>query len=199
MSDQPGATPPGVPRVLAVYDEAGNFTGFVDPDAGNRPLSTSQAVRRMGFLTDLGVLTDSFGNRVSILALGFNADYNFARTVYAAEYGYEIREGQLSYVRHMKFVDMEHIVIIGDPSKVPVGENQYITERTYVITRDGRVEVVTLSTKMGEQYLPGHAGGAWRRGVSEAIGLKPDERLKTRELKNFVIKTEYILTTVTRR
>lgn len=160
-------------RVRVIRDRYGRLAQFQDPETG-RFIRRDDALKRLNYDPKVGQIVDSFGNPVGVGALRI-PEMGITRTFVGLEAEYQ----------RMKV----------DPHAFKPGTNQEIIERTVFITKEGRMVTQETSYGLGKDYDRSKYGGRWRQGASDALGLGPDERMTTRELRKAVAYQEFVTKT----
>lgn len=166
---------PQPPRVRIVRDKAGKIVGYQDPDAGSRFISRADAVKRLKVSVETGNITDTFGNQ-------------------AGPGSVHIPAGGITHIMRDRTVVYQGLDV--PPGRFTPGPNQELVESTYFITKSGKVERVDISYGLGNDYNKNLYHGKWRAGASEALGLDPNVRLPSADLKRAVLTKQYVVKTI---
>lgn len=161
-----------VPRVRAVRDASGRVIGFQDPDQGNRFITRDQALNRLRYDPSQEQILDSFGNPVGAGSLAF------------PERGFSVAT-RSRFVNYRAGGD--------DPMLIRIRTGEELVEQVTFVDRNGRVYTVEHSFGKGRSYDPTVKGGWFRQKASEALGLRENERIPTRDLERAVVRRDYIV------
>lgn len=161
---------PGL-RLLISRDARGIIRRYSDPDTGET-LTRNEGIRRMTLDQASGQLVDSFGNQIKLGELTLRRTHETPGLINASQTTSPLNVNPWTY----------------KPKK-----NEEIIERLIVAGRDGKINKIDISHGAGKMYDPKARGGAWRRNISEALGLGENERLPTGDLKRMVIYEQIVV------
>jgi len=161
--------------VRAVYSKTGRFVGFQDPDQGGRFISRAEATERLRYNTSIGRIVDSFDHAVGVA--------NIALPGRGVDVAFQVRLA-------------EYRPLGVSPAQFTPQANQELIERTFFITKEGRIVTSETSYGLGNKYNANKYGGRWRAQASRALGLPEGERLPTTDLRRAVAGKEFIVKTI---
>ncbi len=155
-----------------VRDKAGRVVGFQDPDRRSVFISRKDAIPRLRYSVERQRVEDSFGTRVGVGALGLPGR--------GVTVSFQVKEATYK-------------PLPTDPKTFTPRPNQEIVERTVFIDQKGKLVISETSYGLGEKYDPTKSGGRWRKSASDALGVKPGQRLPTSDLQRAVAHHQFLV------
>jgi len=158
-------------RVSIRRTEKGRIARYHDPDTG-KPLTKSEAIRRMTFDEKRGVMTDSFG-----------------ATFY---------EGEARLIRNKETPGLLNVRQVSAPlnkvlSRYKPAPNEEIIERLVVAGSGGKVHKIDISYGQGEEWTKTGQSKAWYGKMREALDLPEGERMSTDDLHKAILSRQYVV------